>query len=537
MLFIGIIGILIITALVAWITPPQTWDSLNYHMPRVAHWAQQQAVRHYATGIEVQNNMPPGAEMLALHVYVLSGGDQWVNFVQWLAMLGSLIGVSLIAKQLGAGRGGQLFAAVFAATLPMGIAQSSSTMTDYVVAFWMVAVASEMLLLWKEGVTWERIAFISLSAGLAILTKPTAFAYLLPFACVAAWAVVRTKNPGRIIRLALFALILIAILTVGHFARNQSLYGHPIGPQDRFDQHANQLLNLRGLFSNTIRNISLHIRTPCPYVNKAFALGIQWLHQGLGLDVNDPRTTASGLFKISFPSTHEILSGNPLQALLIALALIALIWRQKSMPGILLGYAGIVFATSIVFSFLFKWLIFGSRLHLPFFILFAPIIGCLVEPMKAGRIVRWIGVILLLGSLPWLIGLDSRPLIPLKGRSLVGSILVEPQVNLLFANGLYLLEPSRDIILAIEQSACSEVGLMLAGNGVEYTFWDMLGAPNTDVRLEWIVRGTPSERFLDEGFAPCAVICENCQADPESFRNLPKALERAPYRLYLRENQ
>jgi hypothetical protein len=29
--------VLIITSLVAWITPPQTWDSLSYHLSRVAH--------------------------------------------------------------------------------------------------------------------------------------------------------------------------------------------------------------------------------------------------------------------------------------------------------------------------------------------------------------------------------------------------------------------------------------------------------------------------------------------------------------------
>src|SRR4030042_3361471 len=31
-LFLIICGVLIITALVAWVTPPQTWDSLTYHL-------------------------------------------------------------------------------------------------------------------------------------------------------------------------------------------------------------------------------------------------------------------------------------------------------------------------------------------------------------------------------------------------------------------------------------------------------------------------------------------------------------------------
>ena len=52
---LGLLSILSLTALVAWLTPPQTWDSLNYHMSRVAHWAQERSVGPFATGIEIQN--------------------------------------------------------------------------------------------------------------------------------------------------------------------------------------------------------------------------------------------------------------------------------------------------------------------------------------------------------------------------------------------------------------------------------------------------------------------------------------------------
>ena len=52
--------------------------------------------------------MPPGAELTILQFYVLAGGDRLANFVQWFAMVGSLLGTSLVAAQLGAGRAGQL---------------------------------------------------------------------------------------------------------------------------------------------------------------------------------------------------------------------------------------------------------------------------------------------------------------------------------------------------------------------------------------------------------------------------------------------
>ncbi len=52
-LMFSIILILLITALVAWLAPPQTWDSINYHMSRVAHWTQNKSIKPFATGIEI----------------------------------------------------------------------------------------------------------------------------------------------------------------------------------------------------------------------------------------------------------------------------------------------------------------------------------------------------------------------------------------------------------------------------------------------------------------------------------------------------
>jgi hypothetical protein len=535
LLFVGILIVLLLTALVAWKTPPQTWDSLNYHMSRVAHWAQQKAVRHYPTGIEVQNNMPPGAEFLVLHSYVLSQGDHWANFIQWFAMLGSLIGVSQIAQQLGADRRGQLLSAVFAASIPMGIVQASSTMTDYVLSFWLVCVASEAIRMYQYKADILGVMFISFGAGLAILTKPTSYAFLLPFALWVLWSLIRKRNWKQAIFSGLLAVILVSSILAGHFTRNYLLYGNPIGPTDRFDQHANQLLDHRGLISNLVRNISLHIRTPSPYINKGFAVMIQGLHQLIGLDVNDPRTTAWGKFKISTPSTHEILTGNPLHTLLILVTILALIWKWRRLPHVLLLYASLVLLSFILFSYVYKWLIFGSRLQLPFFLAYAPIAGFLMGRLKKGRMGEWMGVLLFLGSLPWLFSIETRPILPIPERSPVESVLTESRLNLLFSSSSYLIEPARDVVIRIEGAGCTQVGLMLTGNGAEYPFWSMLKAPRQDLRIEWIVADTFSEILSDPTFKPCAVICENCQIQSQIFRGLPAVFERAPYRLYLSE--
>ena len=84
--------------------------------------------------------MPPLAEYLVLHTYLLGGGDHWATLVHWVYFLGSLVGVSLVARQLGAGRRGQTLAPLFAATLPSGILQASSAKNEWVLTFWLVAL-------------------------------------------------------------------------------------------------------------------------------------------------------------------------------------------------------------------------------------------------------------------------------------------------------------------------------------------------------------------------------------------------------------
>ena len=123
----GMLGVIVIylglTFLVAIIAPPNTNDSMQYHMSRVMHWMVNRSVDFFPTPSDRQLWMPPFAEYAILHFQVLAGSDRFANLVQWMSMFGSVIAASLVASRLGAGQKGQLFAALFAVTLPMGVLQ------------------------------------------------------------------------------------------------------------------------------------------------------------------------------------------------------------------------------------------------------------------------------------------------------------------------------------------------------------------------------------------------------------------------------
>ena len=72
---------------------------MSYHMPRVMHWIQNQNVDFYPTSTTRQLYVSPFSEYVILHLQLIVNGDRLANLVQWFSMFGSLIGVSLIARE------------------------------------------------------------------------------------------------------------------------------------------------------------------------------------------------------------------------------------------------------------------------------------------------------------------------------------------------------------------------------------------------------------------------------------------------------
>src|SRR5512143_1759184 len=107
MLLTGVVAIIMLTGLIAAIAAPNNYDSMIYHMSRVMHWIQNQSVAHYPTNLLRQIESNPLAEFAIAHFQILNGGDYISNLIQWFSMVGSVLGVTLIAKQFGANARGQ----------------------------------------------------------------------------------------------------------------------------------------------------------------------------------------------------------------------------------------------------------------------------------------------------------------------------------------------------------------------------------------------------------------------------------------------
>lgn len=506
LLLFSIAFIVITVGLIALTAPPNNWDSMTYHMSRVAHWIQNKSVANYPTNILRQLKYTPGAEFIIMHFQILSGGDRFANLVQWFCMLGSIIGVSLIAKQLRAGIRGQVFSAVICATIPMGILQSSSTQNDYVVSFWMVCFVYYILLILKEGMNRSLLLKVGASLGLAILTKGTAYIYAFPFLV---WFVFSGFKRLRwnLWKPVLIIIIVVLFMNLGYYTRNFGLYGHP---------HAKLYYLTNGVtlplfISNIVRNIGLHLGTPSKLVNHVMYGIIRLIHRILGVATNDPRTTMYSDFFINF-SLHEDSTGNFVHLILIIVSVaIFFIASQKRKQRDLIYYLSALTSAFLLLCFVVKWQPWGSRFHLPVFVLFSPVIAIVLSRISNQEIANFIGVFLILSSFPWVFFNYSRPLIKDFRTSKIENIFNTSRIEQYFRNWRGFKDPYMEAVQFIKSKGCSDVGIILDEDDWEYPFFVLLQKNNTRVfRIEHVnvnnISAIKYSIYPFNDFNPCAII-------------------------------
>ena len=72
------------------------------------------------------------------------------------------------------------------------------------------------------------------------------------------------------------------------------------------------------------------------------------------------------------------------------------------------------------------------------------------------------------------------------------------------------MKPYGEVTHDIRDSGCNQVGLRIDSHDLEYTFWWLLKAPQSGIRIESIYYSDRLARYADPNFKPCAIICTIC---------------------------
>ncbi len=517
----SLLAISAVIGLIAWVAPPNTWDSMTYHMARVMHWMQDRSVAFYPTHIIRQLFMNPGSEFLILQFQVLSGTDRLANFVQWFGMVGSAVGVSLIARRMEADRRGQFFAAAVSLTIPMGVLQGSSTQNDYILAFWLVCFVNYLLVLRTEE-NFPSILPAGASLGLAVLTKATAYIFAFPFLIWLGLDLLKKKSIKGVLPLAVLAVIAL-LINLGQYLRNYDLFGNPVGltedvfstgGQTRYFKYSNDIFSFPAVLSNVVRNTAANLGTPFAPANRLLLQGVDWVHARLGISPNDPRTTWPETdFQIPGSPYLEDSAGNPQDSLLILFSLVLLMarrpWRKETL-GLILSLV----AAFLLFSFYLKWQPWNNRLRLPLLVLWSAAVGLALSGVRRKWIANACLLLALLGALPGLLLNYDRPLIGAQ------NIFNTGRTELYFRNNHSLWYSYPRSVNELGYFQCKRIGLYFDGGSWEYPLWILLQQElGKEVQIESVNVENQSAREYGHfpEFTPCAVLVAN-PLPVENFR-------------------
>jgi hypothetical protein len=126
----------------AFFTPSNDMDALEYHLARAALWHQQKGLGHVDGVDDARVNLfPPNAEVGQLATMVLASNDRYAALPQLLAYGALIVCVVGLALRVGLDQREAIFAALAFASLPLVVVQASSAMNDLVVASFLAAAA------------------------------------------------------------------------------------------------------------------------------------------------------------------------------------------------------------------------------------------------------------------------------------------------------------------------------------------------------------------------------------------------------------
>ena len=490
--------VVLVTALAS---APNSTDAMAYHLPRIIYWMQAGNVNFFATPYLNQISLQPMTEYLMLHTYLLSGGDAFINTVQWLGSVGCIVGVSLIAAALGAGVRGQSIAALFCATLPNGILQASGAKNEYVLALWLVA----MVWLGLEFRRTKRpfdLLLLGLALALALFTKGTAYLFAPPLLVFVLWPVWR-----RVVPIAA-ALVACALLINGPlYWRNLDLSGSPLGfdsaQGDGVYRWRNEHLNWRATASNILRNSSEQLGSRSAVWNRSVYENTLALHRKLGLAPEDPDATFRGSkFEPPRNANHEVDANNRWHLLFAILLTGFLLWRRNAAAGLAVACA----AAFVLFCFYLRWQPFQARMLLPLFVLTSPVAGVALEAIRSTTLQLVFCLFLLSGArLP----LFQNWIRPLTGPENVFRTSREQQY---FADMTHWHNKQLyfDTVSAIRQTKCYTIGIDANRNSLEYPLQALLLRTDKPYRFVHTGVRNPSAKYAQAGITPCLVACIDC---------------------------
>lgn len=478
--------------------PPNNYDSITYHMARVAHWEQNQSIAFYPTHVIRQLVLSPMAEWIILHFQILTGSDRLANAVQLFFFGGCMINVSLLVKILGGTRRQQLLGILFTCMIPMAVIQSNTTQNDIVVAYFITAFVFLAIRCLQLPVLLHFL-FAGTALGLAFLTKGTAYLFTLPF-CL--WMVVLLFRSLRVsfkdfLNKALLLAIVPAgalLINSGFYYRNILLTNEPLGTANTMT--ANEAHAIKPLMLVGFKSFLNHMPVTREFKEKLTAKTQQW-----GLDVNDEKYSHNTIqwMKEGF-SFNEDYVQNFVHTVLIVIFGMVFLFRIRDLKrqSCYIPYIVSLLVSIVLFTVCVKWQPWSNRLETGLFMLFSAFLA-----IEVGYLKKWLQPVFYLpmmgfgtGALLWSV---FHPVFPISQ-----SIFKQSYDSFMYTEGELKLRSYLD------STSYKKIGIWIGPDSRDYTYFKALSkCANGERRTLKHVKVYNGSARYEDGFEPEAVICLN----------------------------
>ena len=368
---------------------PLNWDSMTYHLARMAYYLQHGNLSYYDANYWAQVMHPENSTILTLFTYLATGrNENLTQLVQFIAYAVAAVAVYGMCRRLGRGRYGSLFAALVFALLVECLMESITTQNDMLLTG-LFAITTYCLLSFRLRQERRYLWLTALCTGLALGMKSSALLVgpslavmalytlippcsltsirALPAALHASWRDGSLRcvlvHAGMLVAALLVAVVCFA-LPAG-YVENELLYGSPIGTQYVRKLHSFEGQPLSYVLSNGTLNLlrfgmeflSFDGLPPGGIFTDAQSWIRQWprnLFEALRLDLQGPSTeaTRAPFSYDKVPSSHEDVSywgvlGFALVLPLVGLSLFGLIRAPGNWP---LAAASVLFLLAQSYS-------------------------------------------------------------------------------------------------------------------------------------------------------------------------------------------
>ena len=233
-----------INLLMILLSAPFNWDSMTYHLARMAYFLQHNNFSYFEANYWAQVVHPKNATSLITYAYLLGGkNENFTQLVQFLSYLISVLSVYGISKKIGNTTTQSLFASMVSGLLTEWLMQSTTTQNDMIITAF-VGIATFFIFSYHHSMNKRDLWLSAIAIGIMLGVKASS---LLPILCIALIAVIlvfreKLKFKKKVLHLLQYGgMVLLSIIVFAlpsGYSENLRIFNHPLGPVSVRETHS-----------------------------------------------------------------------------------------------------------------------------------------------------------------------------------------------------------------------------------------------------------------------------------------------------------